>query len=209
MPNLAPNPDPDPRVATVVPRQAQRVDRWRNGGGATRTVAIDPPGADLGTGFRWRISIADVAQDGPFSRFPGVDRSLWLLAGNGMELRSGAAAAVVLQERFQRLDFPGETPIEARLLDGPTQDLNVMTARGSVAPVAAIHHLDPGAELRFRDDARTQRVLLVLTGSLRVDGEATLVEGDALRCDGTGAIVVRGGADGCTLLAVGFVPVAG
>jgi environmental stress-induced protein Ves len=204
-----PNPEPEPCATTVLPRHAQRVDRWRNGGGATRTVAIDPPGADLGTGFRWRISVADVAQDGPFSSWPGVDRSLWLLAGNGMELRCGPAATVVLRERFQRLDFPGEAPIEARLLDGPTQDLNVMTTRGAVAPVAAIHRLDPGAESRFCDIACEQSVLLVLAGSLRAGGETMMREGDALRRDRPGAIVAAAGADGCTLLAVGFVPIAG
>ena len=37
---------------------------WRNGGGVTREVAVDGPGAQ---DFEWRISIADVNEPGPFS----------------------------------------------------------------------------------------------------------------------------------------------
>lgn len=43
---------------------------WKNGGGVTREIAAQPPGASL-DGFAWRVSVADVAQPGPFSRFPG------------------------------------------------------------------------------------------------------------------------------------------
>ena len=44
-----------------------------------------PAGAPLAA-FDWRVSVADVAADGPFSRFPGVDRVLVLIAGAGMRL---------------------------------------------------------------------------------------------------------------------------
>ena len=55
---------------------------WKNGGGTTAEVAVHPPGAGLDD-FDWRISMADVAVDGPFSRFPGVDRTLVLAEGRG------------------------------------------------------------------------------------------------------------------------------
>ncbi len=47
-----------------------------------------PAGAALDE-FLWRVSIADVERDGPFSRFPGIDRTIVLLEGAGMRLRSG------------------------------------------------------------------------------------------------------------------------
>ncbi|MGR7000643.1 HutD/Ves family protein [Yinghuangia aomiensis] len=59
------------------------VTPWRNGGGETREVAAEPS-AD--GGFAWRVSIATIAQDGPFSAFPGVDRTITLLEGAGVHL---------------------------------------------------------------------------------------------------------------------------
>ena len=59
---------------------------WKNGGGVTRQIAIDPPGSGLDD-CGWRLSTAEVAQDGPFSRFDGVDRQLHILAGEGLDLR--------------------------------------------------------------------------------------------------------------------------
>src|SRR5687768_10431330 len=60
---------------------------WKNGGGVTREIAAHPPGASLAD-FEWRMSIAEVAGDGAFSRFEGVDRCIALLDGAGMQLRS-------------------------------------------------------------------------------------------------------------------------
>ncbi len=53
---------------------------WKNGGGETVEIAIAPAGASLDA-FDWRISMACVASSGPFSRLPGIDRTLAVLAG--------------------------------------------------------------------------------------------------------------------------------
>ncbi|CAB3752768.1 Protein Ves [Paraburkholderia solisilvae] len=58
---------------------------WKNGGGVTREIAAYPHAAGYDT-FIWRVSLADVEQAGPFSRFAGVDRTLVLLSGAGMLL---------------------------------------------------------------------------------------------------------------------------
>lgn len=50
--------------------QALPPEPWKNGGGVTRTLAVDGQAAVP----RWRVSIADIEQDGPYSRFPGYDR---------------------------------------------------------------------------------------------------------------------------------------
>lgn len=195
-------------------RADQRVEPWRNGGGSTRTVAIDPPDGSLQHGFRWRVSIADVAQDGPFSVLPGIDRSLWLLAGNGLALECGMAVTV-LRERLQRLDFVGEAPIVARLLDGPTRDLNLMSARGVVDAVAVTARLTPDRPFTPAGSwwlESPQRLVLVLRGActIRIDAAGApyrLDEHDALRVDGSGAASV-GALDGpCELLAIGIGPV--
>ena len=56
-----------------------RTTPWKNGGGSTTEIAVEPSGASLDT-FAWRISVARVAADGPFSEFPGIDRTLAVLA---------------------------------------------------------------------------------------------------------------------------------
>lgn len=108
-------------------RAADRVATpWKNGGGVTREIAAWPPGAGLDA-FDWRISLADVAADGPFSAFPGVDRVLTVIAGDGLVLE--IEGRPVRLEPSAPLAFPGEAAVAARLTAGPIRDLNVMVRR--------------------------------------------------------------------------------
>ncbi|MGB8860420.1 MAG: HutD family protein [Ilumatobacteraceae bacterium] len=102
--------------------------RWRNDGGWTRELAREPAG-DAG-GFTWRVSVAEVETDGPFSTFDGYDRILVLLEGAGMDLcfRETERAAR-LRSAGDWLHFAGEAPIDAALIDGPTTDFNVIWCR--------------------------------------------------------------------------------
>jgi environmental stress-induced protein Ves len=101
---------------------------WKNGGGVTRDVIVSPAGATMDD-FDWRISIAEIAGSGPFSRFPGIDRKLAVLAGK-VALTVEGSAPVVLDPHSAALDFHGESAVQADLVDGPSMDLNVMTRRG-------------------------------------------------------------------------------
>ena len=56
--------------------------KWKNGGGETTEIALFPENAGLND-FDWRISMARVESAGPFSLFPGVDRTLSILEGEG------------------------------------------------------------------------------------------------------------------------------
>ena len=103
---------------------------WKNGGGLTREIAAHPPGASLAD-FDWRMSIAEVASDGPFSRFDGVDRCIALLQGAGMRLRSDDGSVDKrIEQPLAPFFFDGDIAIDAQLLAGPTTDFNVMTRRG-------------------------------------------------------------------------------
>ncbi len=102
---------------------------WKNGGGATRTLVVSPEGAGFDD-FDWRISIADVASSGDFSRFPGVDRIIVLLTGAGMILHINEGSVLPLTTPFQPLPFRGDEMVSSRLLNGPVRDFNVMTRRG-------------------------------------------------------------------------------
>ncbi len=101
---------------------------WKNGGGVTREIAAWPPGA---TGdFGWRVSLAEVAADGPFSAFPGVDRVLTMVEGEGMDLALEGIGPRRVDARFAPVRFPGDVPTGCRLLGGPVVNLNVMHRRG-------------------------------------------------------------------------------
>src|SRR5690606_15272177 len=70
---------------------------WKNGGGSTTTIAVGPPEAGFDD-FDWRVSLATISEDGPFSRFPGVDRTLALVDGHGMTLDIDGSERVIICE---------------------------------------------------------------------------------------------------------------
>ncbi|MFI9275463.1 HutD family protein [Kitasatospora sp. NPDC052896] len=111
--------------------------RWRNGGGVTREIASAPDGS-------WRVSLAEIAADGPFSTFPGLARILTVVAGSGLELTVGDEPPVRPAPRTP-FAFPGDVPTSARLLGGPVSALNVMS-RGFTADVRLV---DAGAPVEL------------------------------------------------------------
>ena len=64
---------------------------WKNGGGTTRELLAWPSPAD----WVFRLSVAEVQADGPFSSFAGVQRWFAVLSGAGVRLRLGAAAGAL------------------------------------------------------------------------------------------------------------------
>jgi environmental stress-induced protein Ves len=107
--------------------QYQRMP-WKNGGGETAQIVVSPEDATL-TAFDWRISMARVAIDGPFSLFPEVDRTLVVLDGVGLTLHGADASVMEVAAGTAGVSFSGDTPLSARLLDGAITDLNIMTRR--------------------------------------------------------------------------------
>jgi hypothetical protein len=101
---------------------------WKNGGGSTTELMVAPAGATF-EDFDWRISIATITQSGPFSVFPGIDRTLTLIEGPGVVLDVGNERRVALSEREPMVAFPGETVVTATVDGGATTDFNVMTRR--------------------------------------------------------------------------------
>ncbi|MEX0632662.1 HutD family protein [Serratia ureilytica] len=88
-----------------------------------------PPGAQ---DFDWRASIATIAQDGPFSAFAGIDRSITLLEGDGVRLFSAGH----IDHQLARVGSRSRSPATwrwKRLLGGASQDFNIMTRRGRQA----------------------------------------------------------------------------
>jgi environmental stress-induced protein Ves len=114
---------------TILRDAGYRRLRCKNGLGETAEVAIAPAGAALDD-FDWRVSMARVEVDGPFSPFAGIDRTLSILAGGGLHLAPQGAVAVDLGPVSAPYSFAGDVPCAASLLEGPVTDLNVMSRRG-------------------------------------------------------------------------------
>ncbi|MBV9520479.1 MAG: HutD family protein [Hyphomicrobiales bacterium] len=102
---------------------------WKNGGGETTEIMAFPEGSGLDQ-FGWRLSMARVASDGPFSHFPEVDRTLCVIEGEGLALAVASQAEIVLTQASAPFCFPGDVAVTSRLVKGPITDLNVMSRRG-------------------------------------------------------------------------------
>lgn len=116
------------RWRLIGPARHRRVP-WRNGQGVTTEIAVDPPQAGAGERFRWRLSLAEVGQSGPFSDFAGYDRVITLIEGNGMVLRFDAAPEQRIEQCFEPFGFDGGWRTDCELIDGPIRDFNVMVDR--------------------------------------------------------------------------------
>jgi uncharacterized protein len=159
-----------------------RVMPWKNGGGTTTEIAVHPEGAGL-SDFLWRVSMARVGSDGPFSAFPGVDRTLTILSGEGILLAVDGRDAVTLTPASPPFAFPGDAPASATIIGGPVTDLNVMTRRGSlshrvtriVAPIDC-----EGTALAFCHRGSCRVEATVEAHDLAV-GDTAIAEGEMLR----------------------------
>ncbi len=139
---------------------------WKNGGGSTRELACWPPGAGM-DGFEWRVSVATITRPGPFSAFPGVDRQIMLLEGDGVHLQGAAGRwQHMLAQRWQPFGFSGEEPVDCHMLGSVSNDFNLMLRRGVwQGALQVVHDAPPptaGAAAGF---------CLVLQGTWRWDGD--------------------------------------
>ena len=99
---------------------------WRNGGGVTRELAMWPDAGD----WAWRMSVADVDQSGPFSKFEGIERWFAVLEGAGVQLDVAGVPHRVTSDDAP-LFFDGAAQTGCELIDGKTRDFNLMVRRGS------------------------------------------------------------------------------
>lgn len=151
---------------------------WKNGKGITTEIVVLPEGASL-SDFDWRVSMAQVGADGPFSAFPGIDRTLSVLTGQGIRLAFGDGETVTLDAAAAPFAFAAERAVDGVLADGPIVDLNVMSKRG--AWTHSVERLAGPGEHRIASEG----VLLLVApeGGWTVDG-ATLFAGDSALIDG-------------------------
>lgn len=179
---------------------------WKNGGGTTLELAVEPPGATLETGFRWRLSSAEVRSSGPFSAFPGLDRWLLLLEGAGLGIDFGPQGQAMLTDLRLPLCFSGDWPARATLLEGPITDLNLM-----VDPSwhqARLEVFEVASSLRLPLSAATT-LLFVARGTVALpEWQLYLGQRHLLRIErGEGDLAITPGVGGATLVRMDLDPV--
>jgi environmental stress-induced protein Ves len=143
------------------PNDYQRMP-WKNGGGTTTEIwkAVSPDGEML-----WRLSIADVASDGPFSAFPGIDRFIMVIEGKGMELTVDGRPQH-LDDLFKPFAFSGDAKTDCRLIGGAIRDFNLMVARSYGHGDLRVSHLAPNQTLPIVENVAA---LHVLSGELELE----------------------------------------
>ena len=155
---------------------------WKNGGGETVEIAVSPDGVGLAD-FDWRVSMATVATDGPFSVFQGIDRTLSILDGEGMTLFIEGHEAKRLTQASEPLPFAADAPTSATLIDGTITDLNVMTRRGRFTHSVRRVSVDGDCEIALTGGTG---LVLCHRGNAEIDGMA-LASGDCLLVSDTNA----------------------
>jgi len=146
---------------------------WRNGGGTTRELLAWPRAAD----WLVRVSVARIAADGPFSPFPGVQRWFTVLGGAGVRLTHGEAERE-LRPGDEPWGFDGADAPGCTLIDGPTEDLNLMSRRD--AGPAAMVPLRPGAAPAAASASRWLGVYTTAPLTLRAAGTTLDIPADCL-----------------------------
>ncbi|NIF57683.1 HutD family protein [Enterobacter sp. Ap-916] len=94
---------------------------WKNGQGVTREIYRFPATDN----YAWRISVATIRQDGPFSLFSGYLRNISVLEGEGMYLTVDGEQSPLIPP-FQATDFSGDSEVSCTIVGGPLLDFNVI-----------------------------------------------------------------------------------
>jgi environmental stress-induced protein Ves len=156
---------------------------WANGRGTSYEIASDRNEAGEWT---WRLAMAPVNEDGPFSRIECVNRSLAVVEGAGMLLSVDRKKLQCLPMQVVR--FRGDAITEAVLTDGPIMDINLMVRRK-----------EADGEMAIVSDAgllNGASIVVAVGGSAQVmDGESTIdleCHDSILECDSETISLISG-----------------
>jgi environmental stress-induced protein Ves len=113
----------------------------------------------------WRVSIAEIAENAPFSTFAGIDRHFLVAIGSCVHLSIGSAERKL--RRGEQASFTGEDVVAARVRETPARCLNLMTRRGFCEGGLTVRHHDGRVSL----DATAVAVILLEGGAMTSDGQ--------------------------------------
>jgi environmental stress-induced protein Ves len=117
---------------------------WVNGKGLRRELLQqDLSATGKPNEYGWRVGTAYVTGDAPFSALPGIDRWITLVDGDGFRMEStDPRANHVLSKPLEPHFFPGEAPVDSKLIGSRTEVFNVLVKRGMFA--ADVKKLESG-----------------------------------------------------------------
>jgi environmental stress-induced protein Ves len=154
---------------------------WRNGGGTTTQLVVEPRDEEKpGTAarrFLYRVSIADVESDGPFSRFEGYDRYIMMLSGRGMTLDCGVHGRIHLARPFEPHAFSGDWDVRANLQAGAVRDFNLIVDRARATASLSARHIDAPTAMAL--EAGTTCIAYVIAGTLENAAAGDTIVADA------------------------------
>jgi uncharacterized protein len=158
----------------VVAKSDYRSIPWKNGGGTTAEIFVSPEGSCR---FDWRVSIASVATNGPFSNFIGYERHIMVLAGDGMFLEIDGDTKQRLEPMLP-FSFSGDSNTYGHLITGPVSDFNLMVRRDygtGLLRVINTAHLKSGSGHMLAHHLDGDSVMLGPHEELRLKTSETLV----------------------------------
>jgi len=142
---------------------------WRNGRGFTLEIAREPA---AGEEFSWRLSLADIEEDGEFSAYPGYRRALVLVAGMRLRLRFRGHGNRFLDPSQRGARFEGDWKTHCAVPEGRCTDLSLIVRRGAAARPASVVRapriLQLESSARVAIAAGLYGALFALEGSLAV-----------------------------------------
>ncbi len=98
---------------------------WKNGLGFTTEMVIEPADSTvLANNFHWRLSSAELNQDGPFSLFPGYTRIITIKDGGPLKLSFKSETHQLIPGKV--FSFSGEDSVYCELESTKTTDLNLI-----------------------------------------------------------------------------------
>ena len=167
---------------TLTPQTRYRSMPWKNGRGATAEILVAPSGASLAAlDFDYRLSMAPIREDGPFSPFPGFSRILLPIKGAGFVLNGHPYAT------YEIAHFDGGEPTHCALLKKEVTDLGLIYKPARIKANARVLTLPFSLTLTL-EPAYTYLVVL-LDGALEAGGHG-LQSGDTLSISGESALAL-------------------
>ena len=161
----------------ILTPESSRSMPWANGLGSTLEIATDAHSHHAQSdSWTWRLSVADVPNRAHFSKFPGVDRWIACLHGDGMRINR-SNVWTTLPNSGDALSFAGEEMVTGDPIGTNVRDVNWFLYRN-----------------RWQGGMRVHRE----TGSTIAEGEIVVIHafsasaGPTIRCEGQSVKISTG-----------------
>ncbi|MGW0734741.1 HutD/Ves family protein [Streptomyces sp. NPDC002851] len=149
-------------VTRVIRMTTLEPQRWANGRGWTREIHREPATDSASTAL-WRLSLADIEETGPFSKFPEMDRHL--LSAAPVPLHLSVDGTLHNLRYTQVISFAGESEVATTAVHGRAQALNLMTRRGIRSSLDLLR-----GDAQLPVTSATSTALVVLDGTVSLGG---------------------------------------